>query len=130
MSNVFLAPLSLAVVARNRLCYAGLTDGKNTIRSSRVLGDQPGATRADSLIRASPVTLVPGVASPVLLILDLFFFRLSSLFFFCGQHLCWNNTRTTQAVLCECARGLHEGQMPTFHMHLRVLLGLVGVVDR
>ncbi|CAN0319173.1 unnamed protein product, partial [Ectocarpus fasciculatus] len=47
-----------------------------------------------------------------------------------SKHLCWNNTRTTQAVLCECARGLHEGQMPTFHMHLRVLLGLVGVVDR
>lgn len=45
------------------------------------------------------------------------------------QHLCWSNLRITETLLCECFRGLNECQMPTFDMHLRVLLGLVGVMD-
>ncbi|CAM9266723.1 unnamed protein product [Scytosiphon promiscuus] len=46
-----------------------------------------------------------------------------------SRHLCWNNDVTTRAVLAECGRGLNEGQVVNFLMHLRVLVGLVGVVD-
>ena len=44
--------------------------------------------------------------------------------------MCWNNWASTELVVATCAGGVEQKQADLFHMHLRVLLGLVGVMDQ